>query len=126
MILFPEKEEMAMKKPQLKFWYPIIGLIIIGAIDTINWGLKLPVSATFLIADLVDWASGVCLIILLYIIIRNIVRAIKSLIARRSSGEAEELERQREAERREVDMVRKSNEILLHLIQDEHREEGDR
>ena len=44
----------------------------------------------------------------------------------RSSGEAEELERQREAERREIDMVRKSNEILLHLIQDEHREEGDR
>ena len=123
MILFPEKEEMAMKKPQLKFWYPIIGLIIIGAIDTINWGLKLPVSATFLIADLVDWASGVCLIILLYIIIRNIVRAIKSLIARRSSREAEELERQREAERREIDMVRKSNDILLHLIQDEHREE---
>ncbi len=33
---------------------------------------------------------------------------------------------QREAERREIDMVRKSNEILLHLIQDEHREEGDR
>ena len=44
----------------------------------------------------------------------------------RSSGEAEELERQREAERREIDMVRKSNDILLHLIQDEHREEGDR
>lgn len=41
----------------------------------------------------------------------------------RSSGEAEELERQREAERREIDMVRKSNDILLHLIQDEHREE---
>ena len=33
------------------------------------------------------------------------------------------MERQREIERREVDMVRKSNEILLHLIQDEHREE---
>ena len=46
----------------------------------------------------------------------------KGLIARRSSGEAEELERRREAERREVEMVRKSNEILLHLIQDEHRE----
>lgn len=45
---------------------------------------------------------------------------------RRSSKEAEKLERQREIERREIDMVRKSNEILLHLIQDEHREEGDR
>lgn len=112
-----------MKKPQLKFWYPIIGLIIIGAIDTINWDLKLPVSATFLIADLVDWASGICLLLLLYIIIRNSIRAMKGLIARRNSGEAEELERQREAERREIDMVRKSNEILLHLIQDEHRKE---
>lgn len=33
---------------------------------------------------------------------------------------------QQEIERKEIDMVRKSNEILLHLIQDEHREEGDR
>lgn len=115
-----------MKKPQLKFWYPIAGLIIIGAIDTMNWSLKLPVSVKFLIADLVDWASGVCLIVLLYIIIRDIIRAIKGLIARRSSGETEELERQREIERKEIDMVRKSNEILLHLIQDEHREKGDR
>lgn len=49
---------------------------------------------------------------------------IKSLVSRRSSGETEELARQREAERREAEMVRKSNEILLHLIQDEHREKG--
>lgn len=35
-------------------------------------------------------------------------------------------EHQREIELKEIDMVRKSNEILLHLIQDEHREEGDR
>ena len=111
-----------MKGPKLKFWHLIAGFIIIGAVDTLNWSLKLPVSTKFLI----DWASGICLLLLLYIIIRNIVRAIKGLIARRSSGEAEELERQREAERREIDMVRKSNDILLHLIQDEHREEGDR
>lgn len=38
----------------------------------------------------------------------------------------EELKRQREIEKKEIDMVRKSNEILLHLIQDEHREAGDR
>ena len=31
--------------------------------------------------------------------------------------------KQREIERKELDMVRKSNEILLHLIQDEHRKE---
>lgn len=57
---------------------------------------------------------GIC--ISLYITIKN-------LMTQQSTGEAEELERQREAERREIDMVRKSNEILLHLIQDEHREE---
>lgn len=46
--------------------------------------------------------------------------------AQRNSGETEELKHQREIEKKEINMVRKSNEILLHLIQDEHREEGDR
>lgn len=57
---------------------------------------------------------GIC--VSLYITVKN-------LTSRQSSKEDEELKRQREAERREVEMVRKSNEILLHLIQDEHREE---
>lgn len=114
-----------MERPKLKFWHTIAGFIILGAIETITW--HLPSTTTkFLILDLVEWASTIWLLLFFYIIIRNIVRAVKTLIARRSSGEAEELERQREAERREVEMVRKSNEILLHLIQDEHREEGDR
>ncbi len=39
------------------------------------------------------------------------------------SCQAEELKRQREIEQKEIDMVRKSNETLLHLIQDQHREE---
>lgn len=39
---------------------------------------------------------------------------------------SKEQERQREIERKEINMIRKANEILLHLIQDEHREEGDR
>lgn len=30
---------------------------------------------------------------------------------------------QKDIEQKEIDMIRKSNEILLHLIQDEHREE---
>ncbi len=60
---------------------------------------------------------GIC--VSLYITVKN-------LTSRQSSKEDEELERQREIERKEIDMVRKSNEILLHLIQDEHREEGDR
>ena len=59
-------------------------------------------------------------------LICGIYRISREAKAQQNSGEAEELERQREAERREIDMVRKSNDILLHLIQDEHREEGDR
>ena len=43
-----------------------------------------------------------------------------------SKQKRQKAKRQREIERKEIDMVRKSNEILLHLIQDEHREEGDR
>ena len=110
-----------MERPKLRFWHTIVGFIILGAIETITW--HLPSTTTkFLILDLVEWASTIGRILFFYIIIRNIVRAVKGLIARRSSGEAEELERRREAERREVEMVRKSNEILLHLIQDEHRE----
>lgn len=53
----------------------------------------------------------------------GIYRISKEIKTPQCTEEAEELERQREIERREVDMVRKSNEILLHLIQDEHREE---
>lgn len=66
---------------------------------------------------------GLWPIALLCLLIATTLTFSEKAKARRSSEEAEELERQREAERREVDMVRKSNEILLHLIQDEHREE---
>lgn len=115
-----------MQKFQLRFWHPIAGYIFFLILYTINENLVTSIAIKSLIADLQELGVFICQILLLYIIIRNIVRAIKGLIARRSSGEAEELERQREIERKEIDMVRKSNEILLHLIQDEHREEGDR
>lgn len=115
-----------MKKIQLRLWHPIAGFLFVKMLEIINNNLFTGTKSWFLFYELIDWASGICLLLLLYIIVRNIVRAVKGLIARRSTGEAEELERQREAERREIDMVRKSNEILLHLIQDEHREEEDR
>ncbi len=114
-----------MKGLQLRFWHPIAGLVILGAIDTLAWNLEIFASNRWLVSDLIDWASGVCLLLLLYVIIRNIVRAIKGLLTRRGLGQIEELEHQREIEQKEIDMVRKSNEILLHLIQDQHRE-GDR
>ena len=115
-----------MQKFQLRLWHPIAGHIFFLILYAINQNLVTSIAVNALINDLTELGITICQILLLYIIIHNIVRAVKELTARRSSGEAEELERQREAEQREIDMVRKSNDILLHLIQDEHREEGDR
>lgn len=54
------------------------------------------------------WPIGlIAACISLYMTIRSLLIDVKS----------------QEAMKKEVDMVRKSNEILLHLIQDEHREE---
>ena len=109
------------KKP----WFAIVGFFIAMTIDKFIFGL-FSLKAQFYLHDITDWLYSLFALLFIYSIGWNIVQTVKGLIARRSSGEAEELERQREAERREIDMVRKSNDILLHLIQDEHREKGDR
>lgn len=106
-----------MKEPKLKFWHPIVGILLFNAIDTLVWNLE--TTNKFLIIDLTDWASGVCLLLLLYIIIRNSIRAIKSRTNRQSP------EASTYADEKEKELLRKQNEILVHLIQDEHRE-GDR
>jgi len=58
-------------------------------------------------------------IALLSLLVAIIVTISEKKKAERSHQE-EKLERQREIERKEIDMVRKSNDILIHLIQDEH------
>jgi len=60
---------------------------------------------------------GIC--VALYMTLKNLLKS----NVQQSASQDEELERQREIERKEIDMVRKSNDILIHLIQDEHREE---
>jgi len=109
-----------MKKPQLKLWQPIIGLIIVGTIDILVWNTDIFSSNFILAKELVSWAATICLLLIFYIIIRNTYRAIKGLLTRKSS---KELKHQREIERKEIDVLRKSNEILLHLMHDQHREE---
>lgn len=62
------------------------------------------------------WPIGIIgLCVSLYITFKN-------GLSHRSSKQAKELEHQREMEHKELDIVRKSNEVLLHLMQDEHRE----
>ena len=52
-----------MKEPKLKFWHPIVGILLFNAIDTLAWNLE--TTNKFLIIDLTNWASGVCLLLLL-------------------------------------------------------------
>lgn len=68
----------------------------------------------------------ICLPIAIYFTNKESQNSQDTQQQRAERKKAEELKRQREIERKEIDMVRKSNEILLHLIQDEHREKGDR
>lgn len=62
-----------------------------------------------LICFIFSWPIGLmATCISLYITIKNLLVDVKK----------------QEALKKEIETVRKSNEILLHLIQDEHREEG--
>lgn len=109
-----------MKKIITKPWYSIIGYFVTAIIDTFLFGL-LPPILRFELHTITLWLYALFTLTLIYSLSWTIIRTVKN---RRNSSE--ELERQREIERKEIDMVRKSNEILLHLIQDEYREKGDR
>jgi len=94
----------------MKTRYPVIALIAIIIIRTIldeMYPLYGPPAIPSLLCEI---ATVVFLILTIY-----------TLIANRKKKTAE---CRREIEQKELDMVRKSNEILLHLIQDEHREEN--
>lgn len=103
----------------MKARYPALALLLLIILQTVLDELYPLYGPPSIVTSLCEIATIVSLVLTIYALI-------KSRATRRNSGEAEEIERQREAERREIDMVRKSNDILLHLIQDEHREEGDR
>ena len=107
-----------MKKLQLRLWHPIAGFLFTKILEILNNNLFIQTQIWFLIYELTDWLSGICVLLLLYIIVRNIIRAIKSRTGYQSP------ETSTYADEKEKELLRKQNEILVHLIQDEHREEG--
>ena len=113
-----------MDTKKVKIWHPIVAFFITQIIDLINdtYLFHFPVPMWEILDAIVPILYVIWIILLGYVIIYNIFRFLKGLTAKQSTEEVEELKRQREIERKEIDMVRKSNEILLHLIQDEHRE----
>lgn len=106
-----------MKKKELKLWHPIIGYGILQLFGVLNNHLY-NTDTHFLLEDILSWALGICLFMFLYIIIRDIYRLIKRLFQKGKPAVND-----REIEQKEIDIVRKSNDILLHLIQDKNREE---
>ena len=67
-----------MKKLRLRFWYLIAGFAILAAIEILNDNLAPSATVRFLISDLISWAFCLCLLLLFYIIVRNIIQAIKA------------------------------------------------
>ena len=114
-----------MNTKKVKIWHPIIGFIVTLIMDIINdtYLFHFPVPAWEILDVIIPILYVIWIILLGYVIIYNTFRFYKEQTAQQSAEKIEELKRQREIERKEIDMVRKSNEILLHLIQDEHRED---
>jgi len=92
----------------MKTRYPAIALIAI-IIRTILDEIYPLYGPPAIVSSLCEIATVVFLILTIY-----------TLIANRKKKTAEH---QREIEQKEINMVRKSNDILIHLIQDEHRGE---
>ena len=101
------------KKP----WFPIAGFFITTTIDKFVFGL-FSLEAQFYLHDITNWLYALFTLLLVYSISWNIIRAIKSRTGYQSP------ETSTYADEKEKELLRKQNEILVHLIQDEHREEG--
>lgn len=100
------------KKP----WFAIAGFFITTTIDKFVFGL-FSLEAQFYLHDITNWLYALFTLLLVYSINWNIIRAIKSRTSRQSP------EVSTYADEKEKELLRKQNEILVHLIQDEHREE---
>lgn len=101
----------------MKIRYPIIVLFIIFLIKGNLQYIISPFNPWSQIIEKSGTIIGLgCICLIIYLIIRNIIQAIRKLIARITGRKS------REAELKEIEMVRKSNEVLLHLMQDEHRD----
>ncbi len=70
-------------KKELKVWHPIIGYATIQLLAILNDHLYNP-NTYFLFENILGWATGICLLVFLYTIIRDICRAIKTKINKSS------------------------------------------
>ena len=106
-----------MKTVIQKPWFAIAGFFIAVTIDKFIFRL-FSIDAQFYLHDITDWLYALFTLLFIYSIGWNIIQTIKSWTGHQSP------EASTYADDKEKELLRKQNEILVHLLQDEHREEG--
>lgn len=64
-----------MKKFELKFWHPVAGFAIAKLLQSLNTNLIKPDFQPVL-GDIITWMENLCVILILYVIVRNIYRSV--------------------------------------------------
>jgi len=92
----------------MKNRYPAIALLAVIIIRQILDGMKPFYGTLAIICSLCELTIMILFFLTIYTVSTN--------------RKKEKMKRQREIEKKEIDVLRKSNEILLHLMHDNHRE----
>lgn len=64
-----------MKKFELKFWHPVAGFAVAKLLQSLNTNLTKPEFQPIL-RDVITWTENLCVILILYIVARNIYRSV--------------------------------------------------
>ena len=64
-----------MKNFELKFWHPVAGFAIAKLLQSLNTNLIKPEFQPVL-SDIITWIENLCVILILYVVARNIYRSV--------------------------------------------------
>lgn len=78
-----------MKKFELKFWHPVAGFAIAKLLQSLNTNLIKPDFQPVL-GDIITWMENLCVILILYVIVRNIYRSVTEPTVHREGYEYDE------------------------------------
>lgn len=64
-----------MKNFELKFWHPVVGFAVAKLLQSLNTNLIKPEFQPIL-GDIITWIENLCVILILYVVARNIYRSV--------------------------------------------------
>ena len=79
-----------MRKFELKFWHPVAGFALAKLLQNLNTNLIKPDFQPVL-GDMITWLENLCVILILYVIARNIYRSVAEPTIHWESHEYDEL-----------------------------------